>query len=154
MSKYYVTPTTAIHVAQLLTDVRPEDKRELWGAMHWTPYNALVHSVRQTDTGVYSGMVDDAVLCIFGISRKTLISSVGVPWMVATNALPVHTLAWARRNRKVFAAVTAGWPSLENYVDARYTKAVRWVKWLGFTVEEARPFGPDGVLFHRFTMER
>ena len=35
-----------------------------------------------------------------------------------------------------------------------YTKAVRLVTALGFTLDEPRPRGPKGVLFHDFHMRR
>ncbi len=149
---YYVAPTTAPHVAQLLSDVRKEDAAEAWGAAHWMPYDALRHCIESTEH-VFSGMVDDIPLCIFGIAPRSLISTTGVPWMISSNALTKHSFAWARRNREVFAAFSAGWERLENHVDSRYQKAVRWAEWLGFEVEDARPYGLDGILFHKITME-
>ncbi len=149
---YYVTPTTAPHVADLLADVRKEDAAEAWGAMHWTPYDALRSCIDHTKH-VFSGMVDDTPLCIFGIAPRSMISPIGVPWMMSSNALATHSVAWIRHNREVFTAFSAGWDRLENYVDSRYTKAVRWAGWLGFEVEDARPYGRDDVLFHKITME-
>jgi hypothetical protein len=43
---------------------------------------------------------------------------------------------------------------LFNYVDARNKKAVRWLKYLGATIEEAKPHGKDGLPFHLFKFER
>ena len=39
-----------------------------------------------------------------------------------------------------------------NYVDARHTDAIRWLKWLGFTLHPATPYGPFDLPFHKFTM--
>jgi hypothetical protein len=42
---------------------------------------------------------------------------------------------------------------MTNYVDARHTKAVRWIKWMGFEVLPAIPLGPQQALFHPFRLE-
>ena len=41
---------------------------------------------------------------------------------------------------------------LINYTDARYTKALRWLRWLGFHMHEAVPYGVNGELFHPMTL--
>jgi hypothetical protein len=43
-------------------------------------------------------------------------------------------------------------PEMRNYVDARHARSIRWLKWLGFTIEEARPMGFAGLPFHPFGM--
>jgi len=48
----------------------------------------------------------------------------------------------------------AGYSHLENWVDARNTKAINWLRWLGFTVHDPVPFGVAGLPFHRFDMRR
>jgi RimJ/RimL family protein N-acetyltransferase len=39
---------------------------------------------------------------------------------------------------------------LENYVHAENKASVRWLKWLGFTMDEAAPYGPRGENFIHF----
>ena len=46
------------------------------------------------------------------------------------------------------------YPLLQNYVDARYAPALRWAKWLGFTIEDTFPFGPDAVPFYKIVRRR
>lgn len=41
---------------------------------------------------------------------------------------------------------------LTNYVDARNAVSIRWLRWLGFEIEPAAPFGIHGLPFHRFSM--
>ena len=41
---------------------------------------------------------------------------------------------------------------LFNVVDARYIKAIKWLRWCGFTVKEAEPFGTLQQPFHEFYM--
>jgi len=39
---------------------------------------------------------------------------------------------------------------IENYVYSENKTSIRWLKHLGFTIEEAKPYGPEGALFHHF----
>ena len=48
--------------------------------------------------------------------------------------------------------ITKDYSLLINFVDARHGVAIRWLKWLGFKVFPAKPFGPDKLPFHRFEM--
>ena len=41
---------------------------------------------------------------------------------------------------------------LTNYADARNTTAIRWLRWLGFNILPAIPFGLDGLPFHPFEL--
>jgi hypothetical protein len=43
-------------------------------------------------------------------------------------------------------------PVLENMVDSRNKKSIRWLKHLGFTFSEAKPHPYSGVPFHDFEM--
>ena len=61
---------------------------------------------------------------------------------------------FARGSVKVMNWFKSAYPKLRNHVDARNSSAITWIKWLGFTVEKAVPYGPDGVLFHPFHWER
>jgi hypothetical protein len=42
---------------------------------------------------------------------------------------------------------------LENVVDARNTKSIRWLRRMGFEVLPAAPLGVEGRPFHLFVME-
>ena len=37
-----------------------------------------------------------------------------------------------------------------NYVDARNTMVIGWIKWLNFTFEEPKPYGPKKIPFYKF----
>lgn len=153
MTTYEIVPTTAGHVIDLALDMRQPDQDEVWAAAHFTPWEALVSSIRYTDTP-YTGLVDGQVLCIFGVGKMSLMSNRGFPWMLSSNLVSKHVRAWARGSKVAFAHMTQGVDSLENCVDARYTSAVRWLSWLGFIIHPAEPFGLDQLPFHKFTWER
>ena len=152
MTEYSVVPTTVEHVHQLVATMRTADQAEIWASAHYTPLEGLLASIRLTDE-TFTGLADGRVLCIYGVGKVTLLSPVGHPWMLSSFLVESHVKAWARGSKAAFAGMI--WNSnvmyLRNYVDARYTEAVRWLKWLGFTIHPAEPFGIEQLPFHPFT---
>lgn len=153
MTTYEVIPTTVEHVIELAETMRQEDRDEVWASAHFTAWDGLVSSIRYTDEPL-TALADGVVLCIFGVGKRTLISRIGYPWMLSSNAVPQHLRTWARGSKVAFNYLTRNVDYMENYVDARYTSAVRWLKWLGFTVYPPEPFGKDQLDFHLFTWGR
>ena len=155
MTTYEIIPTTELHVYELAEIMRSEDRAEIWATAYYTPWDALVASIRLTEE-TYSGLADGQVLCIFGVGKASLTSTVGHPWMLSSFLVDYHMRAWARGSRIAMKFMTehSGVDHLKNYVDARYTVAVRWLAWLGFTIHAAKPYGIEQLPFHAFTWDR
>ncbi len=154
MTQYVVASTTVEHVHELAETMRTADQAEIWASGNYTPWEGLVASIRLTDEPM-TGLVDGHVLCIFGVGKSTLLSPVGHPWMLSSFLVDSHTRAWARYSKRMFRYMIHAYnvKHLRNYVDARYTEAVRWLAWLGFTIHPAEPFGLDQLPFHLFTWD-
>jgi hypothetical protein len=149
MVKYEVTPTTCAHVAELSLTISPVDRAEIWAAGHVTPWGAITMGYRGSrDTKTF--LADDQVMCIYGVGVPQPLVQHGVPWMLSTGKLWQHGVHFARGSAAWMTEAKALYTELVNYVDARNTRARRWLSWLGFTIEEAKPYGPDNALFHRF----
>ena len=99
------------------------------------------------------GLADGEVLNMFGVAQATLLSSRGVPWMLATQRLERHARPFLRHSRRAVADMKAGSRELQNFVDARNRKAVLWLRWLGFILHAPQPFGPDQMPVHKFTWQ-
>lgn len=152
--KYEVVPATIPHLMELSETMRWEDMREIWASAHYTPMEALVAGVRYSDN-TYAGLVNGKVLCVFGMGKASYLSDTGVPWMLSSDLVGDHMRVWAKGSKAAFQEMTrSGVKRLENYVDARYTVAVRWLGWLGFTIHHPEPFGVEQRPFHRFTWEK
>lgn len=152
MTTYAIVPARTEHVAPLVCALRDADRREIWASGRHTPYEALTDGLRRSSL-CWSGLVDGAPVCLFGVAPLTLLSGTGVPWMLGTDAIETHARAFLRRNRAMVAMMKAPYRRLENAVDARNTLSIRWLGWLGFTIDEPRPLGVDGEMFRRFWME-
>lgn len=97
---------------------------------------------------------DDAPIGVLGVVPISLLDRLGSPWFLATDEAFKRPRALVIEGRRYIAKMRTMYPNLSNYVDARNDRSVRWLRCLGFTLHPAAPYGPDGMLFHHFTMTR
>jgi hypothetical protein len=93
----------------------------------------------------------DEALAILGIVGNH--GGLGSPWLLATDDLALYSKRFLKDSYAEIQRVSKLYSRLENYVDSRNTKSIEWLKWCGFTVEQAEPYGLEGRLFHKFWME-
>ena len=139
-------------IAVLVKNMREHDKQEVNAATRMGIRNAVSTSV---DMATYSktGLVNDELVCMWGVCPISLISSRGSPWMLGTDLIKKKQNIFLRRSKPWLEDIKRDYRHLENYVDARNTLSIKWLKWLGFKMEEAMPYGVNGEPFHKFTME-
>lgn len=150
---YAMIPTTPEHIAYVAQRMRGADVAEVFASSGMAPEMALEMSVRLSDP-CYTGMAGDEPICIFGVAPVSMLSSVGVPWLLGTDAVAKHSRAFLRRNRKMIQGWMERFDLLENYVDVRNTKSIQWLRWCGFTIHDPQPHGAFGLPFHHFEMRR
>lgn len=148
---YRVVPAQIEHIAPMLPYIRQADIDELWSANRVTPEDALTIGIK-VSTEAWSGLVDGKPVCIFGVAPSSMLGGTGVPWMVGTSEVDKHAKAFLRRNKPYVKQMLTLYNYLVNHVDSRNTRAVSWLRWLGFTICDATPYGFEGVPFHRFEM--
>jgi len=96
---------------------------------------------------------DRAPIGIVGISPLSLLGGRGCPWMLGTDQIFRNPGTLVREGRRYVGYMLRYFPHLVNYVDARNTDSVRWLRHLGFTVHEPAPHGAAKLPFHRFEMK-
>lgn len=75
----------------------------------------------------------------------------GCPWMLASDLLNEVTVEFLRRNKEVLSGMSAGYDFLFNYAWSKNTTHLRWLKWLGFTIDSSPIiFGKNGEIFYGF----
>lgn len=90
-------------------------------------------------------------VALFGFAPWGLLSNTASPWLVGTDRLFKLGRPLNRMGKAYCAAATLEFPVLVNYVDVRNTASVRWLRGLGFKMDEPRPFGVEGRPFMRFS---
>lgn len=70
-----------------------------------------------------------------------------IPWSAFNSVVCKHPVEFLRLCKRW---VSEQKEPLRNVVDARHTRAIRWLEWLGFTVGPAEPLGVNGELLHQY----
>lgn len=144
-----IVSATDAHAIELAPRMRAADIREIEAAIGVAPLQALRMSLTRS-TEAWAGTVEGEVACIFGVGPLSLLGGEGCPWLLGSDLMARHAMAFARRNRAMVARWLATYPVLRNHVDARNTQAIRWLGWLGFTVKPPVPYGVSRLPFHPF----
>lgn len=108
----------------------------------------LIHSER-----TWVGIDDGDIICVFGLGAVP--PDVGIPWMLGTEGIDKVALTFLKESREIVKLMLDYYPYLTNLVDARHTKAIRWLKWLGFSFDSEPWYQLDpDVPFLKFFMIR
>lgn len=144
-----ILKATLEHVKEIAPVIREADKNEVFAASSLDVEKALTQSI-DVNGYHYSGFVDGKLICIFGIAR---IENIGVPYLLGTDEIEKHKRIVAVYSKGFIDKYKREFDYMVNFVDARNELAIKWLKWLGFTIHEAQSFGYLGLPFHKFDME-
>lgn len=150
---YRILEATPAHAIAMAPRLRPADVAEVRASSGRTPRDALLASLRRS-TQAWTGFVDDAPACIWGVGPLSLACGRGCPWLLGTAQVEQHPREFLRQSRVFLREMLATYGELENVVDARNRRSLRWLAWLGFTIAPAKPHGFLGLPFHAFRMRR
>lgn len=114
------------------------------------PYHALAQS-RERSTGSYEVWVGDALVAEWGYRIDSFLSRHASVWCLSFDPADGHRIFFARRSRAIMNELLRHFAVLRCEVHAQHAQAVRWLTWLGFTMEHMRET-VDGHIF--LTMRR
>jgi hypothetical protein len=141
------------HVKDIAMNLRKPDFDEVYAVTGANPYLAVLDD---WFTSIRRWIIlnkNNKAVAVLGVRPIAIFSNIGIPWLLGTSGLEKMKLFFVKNSKLIIEEMKKGYKILFNYVDARYLKAVRWLEWCGFTIEEAVPFGTLGYKFHRFYME-
>jgi hypothetical protein len=150
--------TTRIEVANLKDaeyiskNLRTPDLEEMAAASGMRPQHVIISGLKHS-AECYIGYINDKPVCIWGVVSECLLTGRATPWLFGTDDLDKYAITFLKRCKKPLMSMLEKYDTLINYVDVRNTKAISWLKWLGFTVEEeAKPYGVKMLPFRKFYM--
>lgn len=149
---YTVQKSTFCDALELAEKLRAVDRREILASHHLKPLEAAEAVVTLSDE-CRTGRANGELVCMFGVKRHTMVSDYGSIWMLGTDLVEKYAVRFLRENQREIEKLSAGFQLLENWCDARNKSTLRWLKWLGFTIEPAQPYGAHGMPFHHFYKE-
>lgn len=148
-----LVPATRDHAEELAANLRDADRAEGL-AMGLDPAAEALGSWEATRWPL-AGVTGEGVVALFGvIDGGGLLAPTHHPWLLSTPLAERNRVGFARAARTVVAGWQAKYRRLENAVDARYTRSVALIAWLGFTLGEPFPALPHGIPFRRFWWSR
>lgn len=134
----------ADHIA---ANLRSQDLDEIEAMGAVSPAEALHTSISLSSHGYAILDRDENACAIFGAAPHPL-PDVGVVWMLGTDAIRTEAYSIAKRTRRYFDELNSVYPILWNYIDARNTVSLRWLRWGGFKLLKDVEIG--GHPFHIF----
>lgn len=140
-------------VRQMALDLRAEDFDEVFHLYGMNPYDVVMESWDMSSDRYVILNKHDIVVGAFGVRAVDMFNGIGIPWLLGTEGLNKMKKFFVKNSKLVLNLMKYNYSYLVNYVDASYDNAVKWLKWCGFTLEEAKPFGIFRLPYHRFYME-
>jgi hypothetical protein len=161
MTDLHILPASEADAVAMAPHLRPADAAEVYATSGRTAEAALLAALRRStqawtcliDPSAGSGQVAEPV-CMWGVGPISLVAGRGCPWLLGTEVVEWHPMTFLRQSRAFLREMLQTYSELENHVDARNLLSIRWLKWLGFTIEPPQPCGFLQLPFHRFHMER
>lgn len=132
--KLYVRRAEKADIPIVAKNMREADKREIWRSHRSTPEQSLELGMKGDVCLAFC--VDDQPVALFGVTRYTVMSPKGVPWLLGTDGIRLAVKYFLKESRKYVEAMNYSYKVLENYVDKDNELSVRWLKWLGFDLKE------------------
>lgn len=133
-------------------NMRAADVAEVWAAGRRGPCEALYRSMRASNECVTID-IEDEPIAMMGVAKRSLLSDEGYIWLLGTNGVAKHYRKLAPTIPPTLAAMGKHCKVLRNYVHERNTLSIRWLRRMGFTLDEPAPYGAIGDSFHHFYRE-
>ena len=148
MASIEIFSSTPKDIINLRRNLREGDKREVLNfgnclrRILWDSYNYTLEPK--------SIFVDGQLAAVFGCGG-TVLGNVGKPWLLTTPVSEKSPILFVRVYRQQVMEMLENYPVLENMVDASYTKAIKLLEMVGFSVYHAEPIA-SGAMFRKFRM--
>lgn len=138
-------------VELLAPKVRKADQDEIYAAFGVDVVTGLQMSF-DLSTHAWSGEIDGELICLFGVGPRSILTGNGSPWLIGSDEIEKHSRLFLRNCRPIVQDMLNSYPTLTNWIDARNKTSIRWLRWLGFEIHQARPWGYLQMPFHKFEM--
>lgn len=139
-------PATPERIAHIAAHLRQADRAEL---AITSPGADVVDILRDSVAAARWAIVasvDGRPAIVYGVT-PTAEPLIGTAWMLATDDLCRVTRKFIARCRAEVRLMQQTFAVLTNEVHRDNVLAIRWLEWLGFTIDRERPTGPHGELF-------
>lgn len=138
-------------IEYLAANLRQGDINEIKASNGLAPKEALKFGILNSQ--FCSVAIHDGTPCaIFGLVRTG--EKEGCIWMLGTDYLDKIKVCFSRTSKWMIKIFLGNYPMLYNYVHVENSKAIELLTWLGAKFEIEAPYGAEGRMFHKFSIER
>lgn len=149
--KIEIVPAKLSHMRELANNLRTGDAIE--AAATGRPCRHLLIALWKNSVAPRVALVDGKVAAAWGCSSSLLVSE-GEPWLFTTPVVEQAPVSCLKQGRREVASMLREHQTLVSSVACDYTKAIRFLKKLGFSIDSKQVAGPTGVFFHEIRMGR
>lgn len=141
----------ASSISHIARHLRDQDRAELEAMHGGSPELILPQSVLLSSHG-WLAVDRGEPIAVFGAAPSPL-PGVGIVWMLGTDGVARAGRSIARQTAPLLDEMHTAYPVLWNYIDARNSVSLRWLRWVGFELLGDHR-SPSGHLFHIFARSR
>ena len=141
------------YVKDIAMNLRIEDFDEVYAATGGNPFDAVLEDWMTSIRKWIIFNKQNIAVAVLGVRPLTMFSDIGIPWLLGADGLNKMKMFFIKNSKTIIEEMKKNFRILINCVDSRYVKAIRWLEWCGFTIDDAVPIGADKVPFHMIYME-
>ena len=94
-------------------------------------YAEMMDMCQKLSGQVWSGYIDEKLVCCWGLIPPSIFSNVAYLWMYNTEALAEHQFIFIRRSQLEIARMLEYYPLIVGHCVVGNDKASKWLEWLG-----------------------
>ena len=128
-----VVPVDPLHIEEICATMRWQEADAI-AALSRDPIALIKHELA-TSISTYAGLVDGEVVVIGGVKCRDVLSDEAYVWIICSERVNEVPIGFVRTVKKVYKEVRPRFSSLWGLLVTDFERSVRWVRWLGFTVE-------------------
>lgn len=147
MVKLTFHPATPDRIRYIAEHLRRGDCRELAVTSPGEDVHAILAESARSSRWAVVAAVDGRPAVLYGVAPSGHDPQVGVPWMLATDDLLRIRREFVALCRNEVRLMEQRFAVLANEVHRENRVSIRWLEWLGFTVDRTKPRGPGGQMF-------
>lgn len=122
-----IVPATPEHLISLVEDLREIE--------HVCADRHLLMSEFARSVFAWTGMFDDRPVVVWGLIANGILSDDAMVWLVGSREIERHPFVFARHSLEALALTAQYFKRLHGVVSSDFECGIRWLEWLGFTVE-------------------
>ena len=135
-------------IPDLIADMRREDRAE-YEAIEPDMFVHLKTNLELSDRA-WSVFINGELAGIVGVRSLCALGSVGEPWLCTTSAVSRYPKTFLSLAKAWVISLGNRYSRLVGTVDSRYTKSVKWLTHMGFTIRRDDGVEFSGIPFYVF----